>query len=92
MILSRHNDQYWKTTDFYLAAYVYAQGGDLVGVEGNSHEVIYSFVDSEKLQRSVWEFQSATEATIDARLFASAIETLETERRQCLMEHHARTD
>jgi hypothetical protein len=73
--MNDRSDQYWKTPDIYLAAFLYARGAVVVGMEMVDGKPIYSFLDS--TDRRTWhtDYHTGT-PTIDVRLYVYALRDL----------------
>lgn len=76
--LTSHSDErYYYTPHFYLAAYVYAHGMELVNVDRDSlGKPIFVFRDRTEREELVHEFKYGPEALVDARKFTLAISDL----------------
>ena len=83
--MNNQKNKYWKTTDLYLAAFLFGRGAIIVGVEAFETKAIFTFIDS--LDRQNWndEFRSGTHL-IDARIYICAIQTLRQKRLDALIE------
>ena len=75
-------DHFYHTSNFYLAAFLYAKGVELADIERteNRKRAVFVFVESPDRERFVHHFNfapdSGGEAAIDARKFVYAIKTL----------------
>jgi len=68
-----------------LAGFVFARGCSLVNVLADPRGVVFTFVNDLQCRKSVGEFTSGP-AHIDARLYAYALQLLETQATDVLME------
>ena len=81
--MTDHSDKYWKTSDIYLAAFLYARGAIIVGVERIEGKSMYSFVDSE--DRRLWHTEYHTgNPLVDVRIYVYALRDLFGKSRQSL--------
>ncbi len=75
-------DHFYHTSNFYLAAFLYAKGVELADIERteNRKRVVFVFAESRDRERIVHHFNFAPdndpEAGIDARKFVYAIKML----------------
>lgn len=72
------DERYYRTTDLYLATYLYAHGEGLVNVERETSGP-HRFVFRNSVEREVFvhEFRHGPEALVDARAFVCALEELQ---------------
>jgi hypothetical protein len=71
------DDRYCYTSHLYLAAYLYAQGLELINVDQDSAgKVMFTFLD--RAERETWSqaFRHGPEAPVDARKFTLALTEL----------------
>ena len=80
-------NKYWKTRDLYLAAYLFARGAIIVGIQANESKIVFTFLDSLNRQNWMDEFRSGR-PLIDARIYVCAIRTLKHKAIDVLMEDH----
>ena len=85
--MNRLISRYWKTGDLYLAAYLFARSGIIVGIQADESKVVFTFLDSLKRQNLMDEFRSG-KPLIDARIYTCAIRTLKHKAIDALMEDH----
>jgi hypothetical protein len=78
-----------KICSFYLAAYLFAKGGELTDIEIKDGKVSYSFLDSPGCSLWAYEFDQGPEAMIDARLYLNALKILSCRRQELIMKAHA---
>jgi hypothetical protein len=85
--MTRLSTKYWRTREFYLAAYLFARGAIIVGIHPQNSGVVFTFLDS--FDRQSWsdEFKSG-KPLIDARTYACAILTLQQKGLDALLEFH----
>ncbi|MBI1974314.1 MAG: hypothetical protein HYS51_00420 [Candidatus Zambryskibacteria bacterium] len=90
-ITMTNRDRYWKTRDLFLAAYLFARGATIVGIEANGHEVVFTFIDS--LDRQNWhdEYLLLGKPLINVRVYISALETLRQKAIDVLMQSYGRS-
>jgi hypothetical protein len=84
-----NEDKNIKTDSFYMAAYIFAKGAELSGIEIVDEKVTFSFVDSPTCSLWVYEFTQGPEAFVDARLYLNALKILSTRRQELIMKSHA---
>lgn len=84
-----NSERYLRTKSIYLAAYILAKSGELAGIGVSLDGVVFSFVRSPEYELLAKEFNTDTEAMIDARLYAGALQMLSRERQEQLMKFHA---
>jgi hypothetical protein len=70
------HDKYWKTTDLYLGAYLFARGAIIAGIEGTVTGIVFTFVECWDRQNWNDEFCFGW-PLIDVRTYVSAIRTLQ---------------
>lgn len=83
--MSNSKHKYWKTTDLYLAAFLFGKGAIIVGIQASERKAIFTFIDS--LDRQNWhdEFRSGT-PMVDARIYICALQILRQKRFDALIE------
>jgi Domain of unknown function (DUF5659) len=81
--------QYSKTRDLHLAAYLFARGATIVGVQADERKAVFTFLSSLDLKNWIDEFRSG-KAPIDACVFVLSIKTLKHKALDVLMECHGR--
>ena len=80
------SDKYWRTPDIYLAAFLYARGAIIVGVEKIEGKPMYSFVDS--AERRLWHTEyHAGKPLVDVRIYVYALRDLLGKSRQSLRQN-----
>jgi len=79
--------KYWKTTDLYLAAFLFGKGAVIVGIDAVETRATFTFIDS--LSRQSWqdEFRSGR-PLIDARVYVIAINTLKHKALEALIQNN----
>jgi hypothetical protein len=82
--------RYLETCSLYLAAYLYANGVEMAGMNVFDGRVLFCFVRSPESEILAEEFENSQEALVDARRYANALEILECERQEELMKSDAR--
>jgi len=87
--MNKSKDKYWKTCDRYLAAYLFAKGAVMVGIEAHDTTVIFTFIDSLNRQPLVDDFSSG-KSLINAKLYAAAVQHLDDKATDALMESYGR--
>jgi len=87
--MNRTVSKYWKTRNLYLAAYIYARGEVIVGIEADEHRVVFTFLDSANLQSRHHEFRLG-KPLVNARIYSCAISTLKNKAIDSLLECHGR--
>jgi hypothetical protein len=87
--MMNNRKRYLRTRSLYLAAYLFVQGAELVGVEAQDQTTIFAFIRSADCETWSEEFQNSQEVLVDARRYANALEILECERQEELMKLHA---
>jgi len=85
--MNKKQNRYWKTSDLYVAAFLYGKGASVVGIEAVESKATFTFLDS--FDRYTWhyDFQSG-KPLIDARIYALAIQTLKHKAMDALIENH----
>jgi hypothetical protein len=69
--------RYYRTTNLYLAAYLYAHNLPLVNIDkANPKECVFVFKDSPEREDLASMFTFGKEAPVDARLYSDAIREL----------------
>lgn len=86
--MKQSKDKYWKTTDLYLGAYLFARGSVIAGIEATDAGVAFTFVECFDRQNWHDEFCYGW-PLIDARTYVTAIRTLE-EKRDAVMERYGK--
>lgn len=83
LITLMYNDsRYYRTSNFYLAAFLFAKGIEIAGVDRpvNSKKAMFVLVDHPRREELLRDFNFATEnsgeVTVDARKLIYAIKTL----------------
>lgn len=80
------DSRHWLTRSFYLAAYLYAQGTELVNVEKNSSgNYVFAFRDAPELDELAHEFEYGPDAIVDARKYVQALEELQFQKEEADM-------
>ncbi len=75
--LTSKDDRYFRTPDFYLAAYLFVQKLWLVNIDRTDRsKCLFVFRDTPERQDLVSNFRYAKEALIDARQYAFAVRKL----------------
>jgi len=79
--------KYFRTHDFYLAAYLFARGAVIVGIQMQNNGIVFTFLDS--LDRQNWfdEYKRG-KPFVDARIYACAIGILHEKEFDALLEFH----
>ncbi len=78
--------RYYRTSNFYLAAYLYAHNLSVVNVDKtNPNKCVFVFEDSPEREDLEWNFLYGKEALVDAKLYAQAIRDLKTKIRDRLL-------
>lgn len=78
----KSDDRYFRTSNFYLASFLFAKGLELVNIDRVSHSKRAYFVFADKSEREEWiqafNFgqENSTEASVDARKLITAIKML----------------
>jgi hypothetical protein len=85
--MNKKTGKYWKTTDLYLAAFLFAKGETIVGIEATTKSVVFTFLDPLTCGSFYLLFQAGG-PLIDARIYACAIKTLKSKALDSLMECH----
>lgn len=69
--------EYYKTSNFYLSAYLYSWNQELVNIDKeNPKKAIFVFIDSLEREELVSAFIYGQEAPVDAKKYAYAIKEL----------------
>jgi hypothetical protein len=84
----RSTTKYWKTREIFIAAYLFARQGILVGIHPDENGVTFVFLDTIDRFNCIEEFRFG-KPVICPRVYACAIRTLENKRLDALMEYHA---
>lgn len=78
----KNKDRYYKTTNFYLASFLFAKGEALANLEKfeNNHKFIFVFVNSpnteDLIEKYSYSKEDSKEAMVDARKLVLAIKSL----------------
>jgi len=85
--MNKSHDRYWRTSDLFLAAYLFGRGAIIAGVQARDHRAVFAFIDS--MERQNWhdEFRSGI-PMIDARIYIFAMQILRRRRYDAVMESH----
>lgn len=74
-----HTNKHWKTDDLYLAAFLFAKGTILTGVDVTKRRADFAFADS--FQRELWhEEYEDSKPMVNVHMFVAALETLRRKR------------
>jgi len=78
---NKNNDRYFRLTSFYLAAFLFAKGMELVNIDKtNSRRSQFVFLDTPEREMFMQNFNYAvedfSEVMVDARKLVMAIKTL----------------
>ena len=85
--MNNDSSKYWKTPDIHLAAFLYARGAVIVGIEAVDRKPIYSFIDS--ADRQAWYSDYHTGSPfIDVRIYVYALRDLQQKSRRAILESH----
>lgn len=87
---SRYNpypdSRHWLTRSIYMAAYLYAQGLELVNVEKDAMgKYVFAFRDAPELDELAHEFEYGPDAIVDARKYVQALEELQFQKEEADM-------
>lgn len=70
-------NQYYKTSNFYLSAYLICLGMELIDIDRKDRKrAVFIFADVHKRSVMVNQFIFGKEALVDARQFANALKEL----------------
>jgi hypothetical protein len=83
--MSKHVHRYWRTTDLYLAAFLFARGAIVVGIEADQEHAEFSFLDTSERQTWHDEYKSGN-PMIDARIYAYAVSDLQIKGRHAIVQ------
>lgn len=76
----KENNKHFKTTNFYLAAFLYAQEIVLADIDKSEKRYKFIFLNSPKIKKLAESFvyapDNSKDAKIDARRFINSIKTL----------------
>jgi hypothetical protein len=86
--MTKSNDKYWRTTDLYLGAYLFARGAAIAGIEARDSGVAFTFIESWDRQNWNDEFCFGC-PLIDARIYVTALRTLQ-DKSDAVMERHGK--
>ena len=85
--MHNNTNRYWRTRDFYVAAYLFARGAVITGIFIENHRPVFSFLDSP--DRGDWEDEFRFgKPMIDARVLISAILVLHRKKYDAFMRSH----
>lgn len=87
--MSCDSPKFMKLYSLYQAAFLFAKGAELAGVEMDQGQVSFSFINSPECEIWANEFKNGPEALIDARLYMNALQVLSRQRQELLMRIHA---
>jgi hypothetical protein len=85
--MTHTNDKYWRTNDFYLAAYLFARGAVITGIHVNDGRAAFAFVDSVEMDDWYDEFRFGN-PLIDARILICALSVLRKKKYEAFMRSH----
>ena len=80
------NDKYFRTSDFYLAAYLFARGAIITGINVDTGRAVFAFLDSMELDDWYEEFRFG-KPLIDARFLICSISVLQKKKYYAFMRH-----
>lgn len=85
-----YTNRYWRTDDLYLAAFLFAKGVILTGIDISKRRADFAFADS--FQRELWheEYEDG-KPMINVHMFAAALETLRQKRIDARMQFDGRS-
>lgn len=73
--MKTHDQRYWRTSDPYLAAFLFARGAIIVGIQACPGKMTFSFQDSGDRERWCDEYR-ARRASVNVRIYVAALEML----------------
>jgi hypothetical protein len=79
------NDKYWNTSDYHLAAFLYARGTAIVGIEAPNGRPVFAFLNTAERQQWHKEYQAGT-PTINVRLYVYALRELRQRGRRAVID------
>jgi len=85
--MPENSNRYWKTGDWYLAAYLFARGAIVVGIEAKEGRPMFSFLDSLERQSLQQEYR-AGKPMVDARIYVYALRDLREKGNHAVRQAH----
>jgi hypothetical protein len=85
--MTHATDKYWRTSDFYLAAYLFAKGAVITGVRADDGRAAFAFLNSPEMDEWYDEFRFG-KPLIDARILIWSISILRKKKYEAFMRSH----
>jgi hypothetical protein len=85
--MNRESNQYWKTADLHLAAFLFAKGGVIVGVDAHRGPPIFAFLNTPELEGLQADYKTGS-PFIDVRIYVYALKSLQDKGRKARTESH----